>query len=69
VSDFDDAESLFDSAGDPFHTNVYGGQLFAMRPDGSGLRQLTDAPAAVANSDGSTTVELPGPFAHAATLH
>ena len=59
---------LFDSACDPFHTNVYGGQLFAMRPDGSGLRQLTDAAGFTSNSDGSIRVELADPFAYSAPL-
>src|SRR5262249_39561402 len=57
---------IFDSACDPFHTGVYGGQLFAMRPDGSGLRQLTDAAGFTENPDGSIRVELPGPFAYSA---
>src|SRR5262249_10556212 len=34
---------VFYSTCDPFGTNPNGGQLFAMRPDGSGLRQLTNA--------------------------
>src|SRR5262249_14210142 len=57
---------VFDSACDPLHTATYGGQLFAMRPDGSGLRQLTDAAGFTTNPDGSIRVELPGPFAYSA---
>jgi hypothetical protein len=55
---------VFDSTCDPFHANLFGGQLFAMRPDGTGLRQLTDAAGFTTNPDGSFRVELPGPFAY-----
>ena len=51
---------VFYSTCDPFGTNPNGGQLFAMRPDGSGLRQLTQARGVT-----GTSVQLPGPFAHA----
>jgi hypothetical protein len=47
---------------DPFGTNPNGGQAFAFRPDGSGLRQLTFAGGMVRGADGSLSVELPGPF-------
>jgi hypothetical protein len=47
---------------DPFGTNSFGSQIFAMRPDGSGLRQLTSVRGVVAATD-TVTVELPGPFA------
>jgi hypothetical protein len=39
-------------------------QLFAMRPDGSGLRQLTTLRGVVTAADGSVDVELPGPIAY-----
>jgi hypothetical protein len=39
-------------------------QIFAIRPDGNGLRQLTDAGGVTTNSDGSIRVELPGPYAY-----
>ena len=39
-----------------------GAQIFAMRPDGSGLRQLTHARGLVRESDGTFVSELPGPF-------
>jgi hypothetical protein len=39
-------------------------QIFAIRPDGSGLRQLTDAGGVTTNPDGSVRVELPGPYAY-----
>ena len=55
---------MFESSCDPLHANPYGGQLFAMRPDGLGLRQLTDAAGFTTNPDGSVHVELPGPFAY-----
>ena len=41
-----------------------GAQIFAMRPDGRGLRQLTDAAGVTTDPDGSFGVELPGPFAY-----
>jgi hypothetical protein len=59
---------LFASNCDPFGTNPNGGQIFAMRPDGSRLRQLTHARGAVGNlidPDGDFEVELPGPWAYA----
>jgi hypothetical protein len=34
---------VFESGCDPLHANPFGEQVFAMRPDGGGLRQLTDA--------------------------
>jgi hypothetical protein len=57
---------VFDSSCDPLGTNPYGGQLFAMRPDGSGLRQLTATRGFTTDADGAVTVELPGPFAYSA---
>src|SRR4030095_14607059 len=35
-----------------------------LRPDGRGLRQLTDARGRTINADGSFGVEFPGPFAY-----
>ena len=60
---------VFDSACDPLGANGYGYQLFAMRPDGHGLRQLTDASGLTTNPGGGFRVELPGPFAYSATVH
>jgi cysteine-rich repeat protein len=60
---------VFDSSCDPFGANTFGGQVFAMRPDGTGLRQLTDAAGFTTSSDGSIRVELPGPFAYSTALH
>ena len=55
---------VFQSSCDPLGTNPNGGsQIFAMRPDGSGLRQLTDTRGVVMGTDGSLTAELPGPRA------
>jgi hypothetical protein len=45
-------------------TNPNGGQVFAMRPDGSRLRQLTDTRGLVVGADGSVTANLPGPWAY-----
>jgi hypothetical protein len=55
---------VFASECDPFGTNPYGYQVFAMRPDGSRLRQLTDARGLTIAPDGALTVELPGPTAY-----
>ena len=49
---------------DPFGTNPYGSQMFAMRPDGSGLRQLTDARGVVTEADGTLVGELVGHVAY-----
>jgi hypothetical protein len=43
---------------------AYGDQIFAIRPDGRGLRQLTDAAGGTTNPDGSIRFELPGPYAY-----
>jgi hypothetical protein len=60
---------VFNSSCNPFGANpTFGDQLFAMRPDGSGLRQLTDAPGFTTGADGSFRVELSGPFAYSAPL-
>ena len=53
---------VFESSCDPLGTNPAGEQAFAMRPDGSGIRQLTGARGTVTQADGSVSVELPGPF-------
>jgi len=64
---------LFESGCDPIGGNPDGNQLFAMRPDGSGLRQVTATRGLTTDADGTIHVEIPGPFAyslgrHAATL-
>jgi hypothetical protein len=56
---------LFGSSCDPFGRNPFGEQLFAMRPDGTGLRQLTSARGMTTDPDGTIHVELPGPVAYA----
>jgi len=57
---------VLESSCDPFGTNPYGGQAFAIRPDGMGLRQLTSARGLREGADGSLAVELAGPWAIAA---
>src|SRR5262249_40681986 len=59
---------VFDSNCDPLGTNPLGYQLFAMRPDGDGLRQLSEASGLTTNPDGSIRVALPGPFGYSATV-
>lgn len=54
---------VFYSVCDPLGTNPRGGQIFVIRPDGSGLRQLTDARGLVREPDGTGLTEIPGPFA------
>jgi hypothetical protein len=62
VRDRDTGTIVFESSCDPFGTNPYGDQLFAMRPDGAGLRVLTDMRGFAVEADGTVTVELVGPF-------
>jgi len=57
---------VFDSSCDPFGVSPVSQQLYAMRPDGSGLRQLTAYRGMVEEPDGTVTVELPGPVAYSA---
>jgi hypothetical protein len=52
---------LFLANCDPLGTNPYGDQVFAMRPDGSGLRQLTALRGMRTLQDGTVHVELAGP--------
>jgi len=54
---------VFYSNCDPLGTNPNGGQVFAMQPDGSGLRQLTDSRGLVFEPD-AVTGELSGPWAY-----
>jgi hypothetical protein len=56
---------LFGSSCDPVGGNPFGDQVFAMRLDGSGLRQLTATRGMTIDPDGTVRVELPGPFAYA----
>jgi hypothetical protein len=53
----------FDTTCDPFGTKSFGSQFFAVRGDGSGLRQLTNYRGMQVAPDGTVTVELPGPAA------
>ena len=55
---------LFSSSCDPVGGNPFGDQLFAMRPDGTGLRQLTNARGMTTDPDGTVHVELPGPVVY-----
>ena len=52
---------VFGASCDPFGLNPLGGQIFTVRTDGSGLRQLTNYHGMVTDPDGTVTVELPGP--------
>jgi hypothetical protein len=55
---------LFSSTCDPLGGNPSGDQIFAMRADGTGLRQLTNARGMTTDPDGTVHVELAGPFAY-----
>ena len=59
---------LLNGSCDPFGTNVFGNQFFAMRRDGSGLRQITHARGVVVDTPEVVEVELPGPVAYQRTL-
>jgi hypothetical protein len=66
VVDADAGTIVFTSTCDPLGTNPNGEQFFAMRLDGSGLRQLTSTRGITTGADGSIDVELPGPGADSA---
>jgi hypothetical protein len=55
---------LFGSSCDPVGRNPFGDQLFAMRRDGTGLRQLTAARGREMLPDGTLRVELIGQYAY-----
>src|SRR5262249_6271402 len=57
---------IFGSSCDPFGMNPYGFQLFSMRPDGSGLRQLTATRGRVIEPDGAVSFQTVGPIAYPA---
>ena len=57
---------VFDGTCDPFGLAPISSQQFAMRPDGSGLRQLTNYDGLREGPDGTYFVELPGPTAYSA---
>jgi hypothetical protein len=61
-------EVVFYSNCDPFDTKTFGGQIFAMRPDGTRLRQLTATRGRVLEAGGAVSVELAGPIAYSARL-
>jgi hypothetical protein len=50
-------------------TNPYGGQVFAMRPDGTGLSQLTNTQPYTVDPGGAASVEAAYPFAHPGGIH
>jgi hypothetical protein len=60
---------VFLSGCDPVGANPFGSQLFAMRLDGTGLRQLTRGRGMTTDADGTVHVELVGPFAYAQSVH
>jgi hypothetical protein len=67
--DWSTGSIVFGSTCDPFGTNpTLAGQIFAVRPDGTGLRQLTGTRGIEEGADGSLHVELAGPFAAATRL-
>jgi hypothetical protein len=59
---------LFWATCDPFGTNPFGDQLFAIRVDGTHLRQLTHARGLATEPDGTVSTENIGPFAYSAIV-
>ena len=59
---------VFDSSCDPFGTNPFGVQLFAVQANGSRLRTLTHARGYVVAPDGSFTTELVGNWDYAPSV-
>ena len=57
---------VFQAACGSLRESAFAGQIFAVRPDGSRLRQLTAARGCVVGADGSVTFEVPGPFGYSA---
>ena len=57
---------VFFSSCDPFGTNPYGDQLFAIRTDGARLRQLTHARGLGTEADGTVSAENIGPYGYSA---
>jgi hypothetical protein len=55
---------VFSSSCDPFGTNPYGDQLFAIRADGTHLRQLTHALGRRKEPDGTVSTENVGPIGY-----
>jgi hypothetical protein len=58
------ASHVIVSTCDPFGAGHYGERVFALRPDGSGLRLLTDTRGFETHADGSVTVEMTGPTSY-----
>jgi len=61
---------VFLSSCDPLHMPTRRGapsQIYAMRPDGSGLRALTSARGLFSDAQGFDATELPGPFAYSSS--
>jgi hypothetical protein len=59
---------MFYATCDPFGTNPYGDQLFAIRVDGTQLRQLTHTRGLGTEPDGTVSTENIGPFAYSAIV-
>ena len=59
---------MFYSSCDPFGANPYGDQMFAIRVDGTHLRQLTHARGLVTEPDGTVSTENIGPLAYSAIV-
>ncbi len=55
---------FFYSGCNPLGTNPNGGQVFAVQPDGNGLRQLTDSRGLVHEAPAVYSGESPGPWAY-----
>ena len=60
---------VFDSSCRAFESSALSQQVYAIRPDGSGFRQLTSYRGMTTDVDGSVSVELPGPVSYQALVH
>jgi len=63
-TDARDGSVIFDSTCNAFGDTPYGQQVYAIRPDGTGLRQLTHTRGFIRGPNRSGTTELPGPWAY-----
>jgi hypothetical protein len=55
---------VFDSSCDPFGVSALSQELFAVRPNGTGFRQLTAYRGTTTGPGGTVDVELPGPTSY-----
>jgi hypothetical protein len=64
IQDKSTGAMVFDSNCDPFGVNAVSQQLFALRSNGTGFRQLTAYRGTTTGPGGTVDVELPGPISY-----